>query len=219
MFRQKLTLVCSLTLVCCASLWAQFPAQGPQLYGVWSPKVGSGAAYEIHHLQQGKMQFEFAVVGEEKVGEKTAYWLEMRMQRSEEGRLVIKSLIVFEAQKLDVLRMIAQSGNEPPMEFSVPMQRNTSQPGGPVPQDIRTVAEHVGTETVTTPAGSFTCEHFRMKDGTADVWISQQVAPYGIVKMTVRDGSMTLLKVLDGERSQIRGEPRKMPLMPGLPPP
>ncbi|MCL6480231.1 MAG: DUF4412 domain-containing protein [Firmicutes bacterium] len=219
MQRQKLTLACWLTLICCASVWAELPAQGPQLRGVWSPKVGGGAVYEIHHPQHGKTQFEFAVVGEEKVVGKTAYWVEMRMTQSEEGRLVIKSLVVFEAQKPDVLRMIMQSGDEPPMEIPVLMQRNTSQPGGPVPQDIRAVAEHLGTETVTTPAGSFTCDHFRMKDGTADVWISQQVAPYGIVKMTGRDGSMTLLKLLEGERSQIRSEPQKMPLMPGLPPP
>ncbi|MCL6567095.1 MAG: hypothetical protein K6U09_11820 [Acidobacteriia bacterium] len=172
------------------------------------------------HPQHGKMQMEIAVVGEEKAGEKTAYWLEMRMQAPDKGRVIVKSLVVFEGQKSDALRLIVQSEDELPMEFPVQMRRNMSNSTNPAAEDIRAIAEHVGTETITTPAGSFTCEHFRMKDGSGEAWVSQKVAPYGIVKMTSREGSMVLLKVLAGERSQIRGEPQKMaPMMPGFPQP
>ncbi len=217
MHRKKLALACWLTLIGCASAGAQIPGPGPQWRGVWSPKVGSGAIYEVQHPQRGKMQMEIAVVGEEKTGEKTAYWLEMRVQESEKSRVIVKSLVVLEGQKSDVLRTIVQNNEGPPMEFPVAMQRNMNSPAGPAPEDIRAIAEYVGTETVTIPAGSFTCEHFRMKDGSGDVWVSEKVAPYGIVKATGRAGSMVLLKVLDGERSQIRGEPQKM--MPGFPRP
>src|SRR5207245_5147976 len=50
--------------------------------------------------------------------------------------------------------------------------------------DARDRAERVGNESVTTPAGIFTCEHWRLKDGSGDVWISDKVAPWGLVKMT-----------------------------------
>jgi hypothetical protein len=196
----------------------QFPGQGPNLRGIWSPKVGSGAVYEYNDQQQGKMILEIALVGEEKVGGKDAHWLEMRMNHPEEGRFIIKNLVATDPDRKVVLRMIFQTDDEPPMEMSVQMQ----QMGGgasPVPKDIRESAELVGTEEVTTPAGTFTCEHYRMKDDSVDVWISSKVAPYGIVKMTSKDSSMTLLKLLSDEKSQIRGTPQKMPLMPGMPRP
>ena len=49
--------------------------------------------------------------------------------------------------------------------------------------DFRDKAESVGTESITVPAGTFTCEHYRMKDGSGDAWISDKVCPWGLVKM------------------------------------
>ncbi len=196
---------------------AQMPGQGPNLRGIWSPKVGAGAVYEYNDPQQGKMTMEFAVVGEEKAGGKNAYWLEMRMNHPEEGRVIVKHLVVIGPDESDVLRMIFQTDGQPPMEMSVQMQQRMGGEASTVPKDVREAAELVGTEAVTTPAGTFTCEHYRMKDGSADVWISSKVAPYGIVKMTSRDSSMMLVRMLSGEKSQIRGEPQKMPMMPGMP--
>lgn len=215
--KRKLISVVTLLLFA-GSAAGQFPGQGPSLRGIWSPKVGSGAVYEYSDQQQGKMILEIALVGEEKVGGKVAYWLEMRMNHPEEGRVITKNLLAIGPDRSELLRMIFQVDDEPPMEMPVQMQ----QMGGgasAVPKDIRDSAELVGTEEIATPAGSFTCEHYRMKDGSADVWISSKVAPYGIVKMTSRDSSMTLVKLLSGEKSQIRGTPEKMPMMPGMPRP
>src|SRR6266849_1046928 len=77
------------------------------------------------------------------------------------------------------------------------------------PADVRDRAERVGSETITTPAGTFTCEHWRMKDGSADVWYSEKVVPYGLVKMTGRDSTMTLLRVITEAKTHITGTPQK----------
>jgi hypothetical protein len=80
------------------------------------------------------------------------------------------------------------------------------------------MGELVGTESVTVPAGTFTCQHYRKQDpkGTVDMWISMQVTPYGMVKMTGPDTTMELKKILTNETSHINGEPQKMQ-MPEMP--
>lgn len=94
------------------------------------------------------------------------------------------------------------------MEFPVEMMQQRQR----APEqhaDIREQAEDVGSESITVPAGTFTCEHYRMKDGSADVWVSEKVAPWGVVKMTGRDGTMTLTKVLTNAKTHITGTPQK----------
>ena len=75
------------------------------------------------------------------------------------------------------------------------------------------MGELVGTESVTVPAGTFTCQHYRKQEqnGPMDLWISMQVTPYALVKMTGEDMNMVLKKVLTNETSHIKGEPQKMP--------
>jgi len=79
--------------------------------------------------------------------------------------------------------------------------------------------EKLGTESVTVPAGTFDCEHYRKQTehGSYDYWISPKVTPYPIVKMTGPETTMVLVKVLSGESSHIHGEPRQMPGLPGMP--
>ena len=76
----------------------------------------------------------------------------------------------------------------------------------------------MGTESVTVPAGTFTCQHYRNQgtNGTTDMWISTDVTPYAMVKMTSADTTMVLKKVLTNETSHVKGEPQKMQ-MPQMP--
>jgi hypothetical protein len=66
----------------------------------------------------------------------------------------------------------------------------------------------VGTETVTTPAGTFSCEHWRKKDGSKDVWISENAGPWGLVKMVGKD-SMTVQRVFTDAKTHITDPPVK----------
>ena len=75
------------------------------------------------------------------------------------------------------------------------------------PADIRQLAEEVGSESVTTPAGTFSTMHYRMKDGSGDVWVAEKAGPYGMVKFQGKDSSMVLTKIIPDAQDKITGTP------------
>jgi hypothetical protein len=181
----------------------------PTMRGVWNPVVGSGAVYQVDPKGGNKMDMEISIVGTETVEGKPGYWLETGFEDPRgEGKMYSKVLIVLEGKETRHVRMIVQPPGQPPMEMPMQMmQRGTQQP--PQAADMRDQAEDVGSESVTTPAGTFTCEHYRMKDGSSDVWITPTVGPWGVVKSTGKDTNMTLKKVVTNAKSHITGTPVK----------
>jgi len=173
--------------------------------GVFSPVVGSGAAYDIQPAEGQKMSIEYTIVGKESVDGKDGFWMEWTTAAGPMGEMVMKVLIVpggASAQKV-----IMQMAGRPPMEM--PMQAGGHASGGATtPSDIRNLAEDVGTESVTTPAGTFSCEHYRMKDGSGDSWVSSKVPPFGLVKHQGKDSSMVLTKVITDAKDKIVGTPQ-----------
>jgi hypothetical protein len=190
---------------------AQMFGRPPEINGVWNPVVGSGSAYEMDHQGQ-KTQLEMAVVGKEMIDGKEGYWLEITTQSPRTGgEVVMKQLVVLDGPSTQIERMIVQPAGQQPMEFSMNgmmMKGNAQQQTKPA--DVRDRAEEVGKESVTTPAGTFVCEHYRLKDGSGDVWVSKDVKPYGLVKSQTKDSTMILTKVLRDAMDKITGTPRKM---------
>ncbi len=184
---------------------AQMGMRPPQFGGVFNPVIGAGAEYEIQ-TKGDKMVMQLVIVGKESVGGKDAYWFEYTMQSPRTGgEIIMKHLMVIDGQNTSVSRMIMQLPGRPPMEFSTQMMQmngKTSQP-----TDIRTLAEDVGSESVTVPAGTFNCEHYRMKDGSGDTWVAQKVYPWGLVKHQGKDTTMVLTKVITDAKDKITGTP------------
>lgn len=217
----------AVVLVACSGLvaagWAQFGGMGkgmgqtPQIPGVFKPVVGTGAQYQV--TQKGKnMSWAVAVVGKEAVEGNEGYWIEMRMEGGEEGGMIMKSLTVTHDGQPEVKRMIMQTPGEPPMEFPIGMMMGMMGKRQKQAANEEALGEKIGTETVTVPAGTFTCDHYRSKQANepADLWISAKVPPYGLIKMTSPSSTMVLEKVLSNETSKIKGEPQKMDFgMPG----
>jgi len=106
------------------------------------------------------------------------------------------------------MKMVMQMPGQPPMEMDGGMP-----PGGrmntAVANNIADKAEIVGTESVTVPAGTFSCTHYRMKDGTGDAWVSDKVSPWGLVKSQDKDSSIVLAKVITDAKDHIIGTPQK----------
>jgi hypothetical protein len=75
------------------------------------------------------------------------------------------------------------------------------------PIDIRGSSEDLGSETITVPAGTFTCEHYRAKDGSGDTWVTAKVSPWGMVKHQGTDTTIVLTKVLTDAKDKITGTP------------
>ena len=182
---------------------------------VWQPVVGSGAAYAVDLKGLGKMEMEVVVTGTEMVGGKTGYWVELisRDPRVKgEGRT--RMLYVGDRNSLDVKKMVTQLGTGPLTE--VPLEGTES--------EHKDAFEFLGTEQITTPAGTFVCQHYRTKSGTAapmrpepadseaaesesgpppanvraveDYWLSDRVRPFGLVKLASKDGTQMLVRLI-----------------------
>jgi hypothetical protein len=176
----------------------------PAMRGIFNPVVGSGSEYEVTTEKGTKMVMEIAIVGKESVGGKDGYWFEMDMSSSPMGQMVSKTLTVVDGTDTVTSRTIMQMGSRPPMEMPAQMMRSGAQKQ---PADIRERAEDVGSETVTTPAGTFTAEHYKMKDGSGDAWVAAKAGPYGLVKFQGKDTSMVLTKVITDAKDKITGTP------------
>jgi hypothetical protein len=102
-------------------------------------------------------------------------------------------------------RVIMQMAGGPAMEMPTQSGRMGSQASPKT--DIRGESEDLGKESVTTPAGTFSCEHYRAKDGSSDTWVSSQVPVFGMVKTQSKSSSMVLIKVTSGAHDKIVGTP------------
>jgi hypothetical protein len=182
--------------------------QGPMPRGLFNPVVGSGAQYEIQKgagsdANEKKTVMEIDVVGKESVNGKDGYWLETTAD-SPMGAMTMKMLAAPDGPNITIAKMIMQMSGQQPMEMPTQMGRIGEQNLG---TDIRDKAEKVGSESVTVPAGTFTADHYRMKDGSGDFWLSEKVSPYGLVKGQGKDFNMVLTKVITDAKDKITGTP------------
>jgi len=209
--------VIALALGFATGAWAQgmrggMGRQAPRLLGEFKPVVGSGAQYQMT-AKNGTMSFAYVIVGQEDVEGSAGYWMEIRSENpGMPGEMVMKQLIVAGGDKPQIKRMIMQSPGSPPMEMPMGMMPGMGKRGQGAGAGDTSPGEKVGSETITVPAGTFECDHYRKQEprGTVDVWISSKVPPYGMVKMSSAEMTMVLEKVLSNETSHIKSEPQKM---------
>ena len=180
--------------------------QGPQPRGLFNPIVGAGAQYEMQNGNGTKAVVEIDVVGKESVNGKDGFWFETVMTNSQMGNVVMKILTVPDGANTSFAKMIMQMGSRPPMEMPAQMTQ-MAQGGQQKATDIRSDADDVGSESVTVPAGTFSCEHYHMKDGSGDFWISNKISPYGLIKEQGKNDSMVLIKAVTDAKDQITGTP------------
>ncbi|MBZ5563115.1 MAG: DUF3108 domain-containing protein [Acidobacteriia bacterium] len=210
---RRIALVSGIALCVAASVWAQMGRMGPQMPsmpGKFNPEVGTGAQYQMQ-AKNMNMNFTYAVVGKESVDGGTGYWMEIRTTGGQmPGEMVTKQLMVIDGDKVGIKKMITQVAGRPPMEMPGMMMSRVQQ--GQAQAESGQKPQVIGTETITVPAGTFVCQHMRSTSGKEpmDFWVSTNVRPYGVVKMTGQDLSMVLEKVLTGETSHIKGTPQKM---------
>lgn len=184
----------------------------PSLSGVWNPVVGSGGAYERTDRDGKKTPIEATVVGKEDVNGKPGYWMEIVASNPQMGgEMFLKYLFVLGDTGLAASRMIMQLQGQDPMEMdtNIMMAMGGRRGEQPIPSDIRGKSELVGTDTVTVPAGTFSCDHYRLKDGSSEAWVSNKVSPWGLVKEQDKESSMVLTKIITDAKDHITGTPRK----------
>ncbi len=213
---RRIALVSAIALCVAACAWAQMGRgmgpRPPMMPGKFNPQVGTGAQYQMQAKDQ-TMNFTYAVVGKDTVDGADGYWMEIRTTGGQmPGEMVMKQFVVLEGDKVGIKKMIMQAPGRPPMEMPGMMMSRMQGGKGAAQGGPEEKPQVIGTETITVPAGTFTCQHMRSTSGKepVDFWIASNVRPYGVVKMTGQDMNMVLEKVLTGETSHIKGTPQKM---------
>jgi len=191
-------------------VWAQFGGpRMPGMNGVFHPVIGEGAAYQMQSHGDAPQTMEMSVVGKEDFQGQTGYWQEMSFQDPRGGLMVMKMLMVMEGPNPGAKRMIMLMNGQ---AYEFPL--NNPMMGGrmaqSVPHDIRNDKSivRIGTETITVPAGTFSCDHYRASDGTWDGWISDKVSPWGLVKYIGKDSTMVLARQITDAKTKITGPVR-----------
>jgi hypothetical protein len=100
------------------------------------------------------------------------------------GKMVVKTVLVPDPTTAErpVKSMVMKVGDHEPMEMPLDMPNMPPQRfEKPDPKKL------VGKEQVKVPAGTFKASHYRdvTETGTVDAWISDEVPPLGMVKVTV----------------------------------
>jgi hypothetical protein len=173
----------------------------PSITKVFHPVVGRGAAY-LDTDKDGKTSrtSEIAVVAKDSFEGKESFWMQI-VSTDPQGKMFVgKSLIT--PGDFQFHRMIIQPPGQQAMEM--PMKMNAARK-----EKIEENAAEwhsVGTESITVPAGTFSCEHWRNDKTHAEIWTSDKVTPFGMVKEISGNGSTQVLtKILDNATDRITG--------------
>lgn len=175
----------------------------PNITDIFKPVVGSGALYETQRTDQQnapKVPMEMSVVGTESVEGKTGFWMEFGHPDEKSGTMVYAKMLVTK-DDFQFHKMVVQPPGQPAMEM--PFRSN----GKVQARKEEEMAKwhSVGSESVTVPAGTFSCQHWKKDEGVGDVWISDKVSPFGMVKSISPGETMVLTKVITDAKDHITG--------------
>ena len=206
MKRTALFLLASALCINVAS--AQFgmsPIKRPNIANIFHPVVGQGAAYDTVDKDGKKGHMEMYVVDKEMVGTEQAYWMEVGHSKDADGNLMYGKMLVTPADFKFHKMVFVMPGSTQPME----MDMEHSKAGREAMEEKMDKWHSVGTETITVPAGTFSCEHWTNDEGKGDVWVSSKISPMGMVKSVESGRTMVLTKVISDAKTKINGTPVK----------
>jgi hypothetical protein len=172
----------------------------PNIADIFKPVVGSGAAYEQHSTDEKRpaSQMEMTIVGKELTANGEAYWMEIGHAGKEGAGMMYSKVLV--TKDFQFTKIIFQQPGQPAMEMPFDGQTGRSHM-----KEEMAKWHQVGSETITVPAGTFSCMHWKNEDGTDEVWTSDKVTPMAMVKQVGKNRSMVLTKIITGATDHITG--------------
>ena len=176
----------------------------PNIADIFRPVVGRGAVYEQQRTdgQRPKTTMEMSVVGKEFVDGREAYWLEFAHTDRASGQMGYGKMLVTK-DDFRFHKMVWQQPGKPAMEM--PYAGSGSVMGRSQMQEELVKWHSVGNETITVPAGTYNCVHWKKDTGEGDVWFSDKISPFGMVKSVNSGDTMVLLSVITDATDHITG--------------
>ena len=176
--------------------------QKPAIAKFINPVVGKGAEYETVRANSGgekTRMMEMGVVGKESVDGKEGFWMQFVTADDKGQQMVGKMLLT--RDDFQFHRMIMQMHGQPAMEM--PFNPNMNKENKL--DEKMSEWKMVGMESVTVPAGTFLCEHWKSEKNGSDLWASDKISPFGMVKQVGKSETMVLVKVLSDVPDRITG--------------
>ena len=197
---------------------------GPSLPGLFHPRLGAGAVYEVTDPKGQKSEMEVAVVGKEDVSGIPAFWMEISFSGGASSGSVMKYLVSSQGDNIHVYRLIMKSGQMGVVEMpEMMMTRMNEGMGKSLSTNEKSLGKNLGSEVIVTKLGPKNCTHWQKVSefGTTDVWVNLDVYPNAMVKSVTqaKDGTHTteLIRMTSDARTKITKTPQKMNL-PAMPP-
>jgi len=154
-----------------------------------NPERGQWAWYDLQPAEGFvKYVVRQAVIGEEKVGRKTGYWVEIEVVPSVGYKTIYKMLLTGPASDPgNIHRIIVKQGRDP--AFEAPLDDAKADEDKP-----KQKRKSKGMETLDVPQGKIKAERLDITEGdrTITLWVNEDIKPSGIVQMRTEDGQMTL---------------------------
>jgi hypothetical protein len=179
----------------------------PNIADIFRPVVGNGAVYETQRSDQkdaAKNTMEMTVVGKEMVDGKEGYWMEIGHTDGKSGQMNYGKMLVTK-DDFRFHKVVIQPPGQPAMEMAFNPDASDSAKARSHMQEEVDKWHSVGNETITVPAGTFNCVHWKKDTGVGDVWFSDKISPMGMVKSVSSGETMVLLKVITDAKDHITG--------------
>jgi hypothetical protein len=173
----------------------------PAITKAFHPVVGKGAVYaDAGKDGKNTRTIEIAVIGKDSFEGQEGFWMQF-VSTDEQGKTIVGKSLITPAD-YQMHRMIFQQQGQPAMELPANMNPARKQQMEENFNDWHSV----GTETVTVPAGTFSCDHWRNDKTHAESWTSDKVTPLGMVKSVKANGETELLsRLVDNATDRITG--------------
>ena len=184
----------------------------PEFYHEWKPEVGCWSTYRITDSdEQEAADLTFAIVGEEK----GQHWLELRTTTG--GATAVAAFLVKGDPTEDdnVLAVRAQDAGGPAIEISkAALERLKARGDSSFGSSALPIGPRVGKleglpdETLKVAGKSLKCRRVKIvaPDGeSADVWMNDSVAPFGLVKLVSGPEQVVLTDFGKGAAGTLKG--------------
>jgi hypothetical protein len=189
---------------------------------VATAKPGEWASFDATGGSSGGGTLRLAIVGSERAGDTTLYWLEVRFTGQDASHSGIVQVLTSApaAGAAGARTVIVKAGGQPAMKISGQMAGMLGERAGQNNSASdwagRCNAAHViGWESVTVPAGTFRALHVKADDG-GEAWASTEI-PFGLVKVHDKHNELLLTGRGSDAKSSITEKPLEMSL-PGMMP-
>jgi hypothetical protein len=175
--------------------------QKPAIAKFINPVVGKGAQYETIRTNSNREKvrtMEMGVVAKESIDGKEGFWMQMVTTDNKGEPMLAKTLVSREDFQFHKM-IIQMNGQAMEMPFNPNANRESK-----IEESMKEW-RLVGTESITVPAGTFVCEHWRNDKKESDLWASDKITPFGMVKQVGKTETMVLTKVLTDVPDRITG--------------